>query len=458
MYAALPTKNYYWDGISFSLAIEGFRDTGPAIIHQNHLLYTPLGLAVRTALAAAGVHVRALYLLQGINMILGALCAWILMRTIQRSTGSLYLALCLGALFAFSAHWWKFATDADAYIPAVLLLLLTFHELAGPDPRPPRVVALFTGAMLMHQLSAIFFPVAALGIARKRGWRTAVFATAAAGALALGAYYAGFRLDDSVQHPETFPAWITSHSNEVSFGFHPVRTATVTAVSYLRLFFGGRARLFVQFFGVFEALCVAALLAALAALVVQLVRGRHNWAFKRVPASWELKLAAVWVAVYAVFLLFWLPRNTFYKLFLLPPLVYAAGCYLARYSGPRRFRLALFTAAVAFPNLAFSVYPNAQTEASVPLSYALRIGRQWSANTVVCYKAYVADNWYIRYFNPRTTWKRLDGDFRLPAREAAQGRDVWLDTTAADLIPSRGPAVDAGEPKHRIRFVKFQPG
>jgi hypothetical protein len=188
--------------------------------------------------------------------------------------------------------------------------------------------------------------------------------------------------------------------------------------------------------------------------MVQLVRGRRDWKF---AGRWNCGLALVWIASYAVFLFFWLPQNTFYKLFLLPPVFYVAGCVLARYAGPRRYRLALFTAAVALSNLTLSIYPYTHAAANVALTFAHNVGRLWSDKTVVFYEGYGPDDWTIRYFNPHTTWIRLWGHLDWPEREAAKGKDVWLDTTASDLFPPDrlGPGQQVVTSKNRIRFFRY---
>src|SRR5271170_3967544 len=112
VYAILPTKNYYWDGIAFAQAIEqagGLRSPGfvANLLHPNHLIYNLIGGLVWNAVRGLGFHVRALPVLQAINMVAGAACAWLMQRTLLRLTGSTYLSITLTLLFAFSAIFWK---------------------------------------------------------------------------------------------------------------------------------------------------------------------------------------------------------------------------------------------------------------------------------------------------------------------------------------------------------------
>ena len=93
------------------------------------------------------------------------------------------LALAGSLLFGFPATWWKFSTDANAYIPSILLLLCTDYiqarrlearrlearRLEARGWRPPRLEArrstvvaglAHAGAMLFHELAILFLPVA----------------------------------------------------------------------------------------------------------------------------------------------------------------------------------------------------------------------------------------------------------------------------------------------------------
>jgi hypothetical protein len=88
---------------------------------------------------------------------------------------------------------------------------------------------------------------------------------------------------------------------------------------------------------------------------------------------------------------------------------------------------------------------------------------------VVYYSDFIVDDWYIRYFNPQTTWKQLDpldgaGNFAQEAeRDIDAGDEVWVDGTAAAVLKQSGQVAaahfsDAHEdnfPKHPIRFHRW---
>jgi hypothetical protein len=479
VYASLPTKNYYWDGISFAQAIEhadGLKSPGVwgNLVHPNHLVYQVIGYLVWVAVRGFGFQGRALAVLQAINMVAGAACVWLMQRTLLRTTGSAYLGTTLSAMFAFSALFWRYATDADAYIPSVMFLVAAFYVLStSAQPRPLLVGILHVGAMLVHQLAVLFFPAAALGIFMKGGWKNLWRYCVVAG-IALPAYYAGFRLQGGDPSLPPFGRWLTNHSPDSSFSFNLPRNLAFTAVSYTRIFFGGTGRL-LQFFGPFMLVTLILLGIVLVVLIVIVVRCRAdlrlmNWHAGENgslrPCFW---VAVAWFAAYFVFLFFWLPQNTFYKLFSLPAILFMAAPLLAQYRGPRRNRLALFAAAMMLANLALYIFPYSRPDYNQSLKFAVGIRPLWSDRTVVYYRTFTVDDWFVRYFNPQTTWKAMDmGDgvaaFAASAGlDAASGHEVWVDMTAAEVLAAGGAAAhfeavqEDNYPKHPIRFFRWAP-
>ena len=476
VYAALPTRNYYWDGVSFAQDIEqcgGFRSPffWASLIRPNHLLYDGIGYFAWIAVRGLGLQVRAIAVLQAMNMVLAAACVRIVQRTLFRLTQSVYLSTTLTLLFAFSAIFWRFATDADAYIPSVLFLVACFHVLStSSKPRPLLVGLLHAGAMLVHQLAIFFFPAAALGAYLKGGRRSLLQYCAVAAGVTLPVYCAGFWLQQRSTHVSAFVHWLTFHSPDVTFTFNMPKDLAITLMNYPRLFFGGTGRL-LQFFGPFMLITVVLLAVVLTALLTVVFRHRKELRLLhfRLRPTLPMRMAVVWFVSYAVFLFFWLPWNTFYKLFCLPAIILIVALALTGYEGPRRYRLALLVAAMALANLAFYIFPYSRPDYNQALRFAHRMGEVWSDRTVVYYSDFIVDDWYIRYFNPRTTWKQIDpvngvADFGQDAdRELAAGREVWVDGPTAAVLAQRWPGVvahfDAAQedafPKHPIRFYRW---
>src|SRR5215208_5199363 len=165
IYLSFPTRVYYWDGIEFAQAIEDASTLNASLVHPNHLIYNFAGYLFYKLLRAFGFELRAITALQILNSLLSAACAGVLFAILRNTLRSLYLSVCLTLLFAFSATWWKFSTDANAYIPSVLFLLVSFY-LVLPDrkPAPLPLAILFATAMCFHQLAIVTFPVFALGV------------------------------------------------------------------------------------------------------------------------------------------------------------------------------------------------------------------------------------------------------------------------------------------------------
>jgi hypothetical protein len=165
-----------------------------------------------------------------------------------------------------------------------------------------------------------------------------------------------------------------------------------------------------------------------------------------------------------VFLFFWLPQNTFYRVFYLPALVLLLGLALAALPqiGERRtYVIALFVTAVSLANFLFLIYPFSQVEKFLPLAFAVEMSREWPAGTVVYYAATNSDAQLVRYFNPQTEWQLLP-------EQPPPGS--WLETTAIDRLsatpqgalwlrehtrPEKSRELNTGA--HRIRFVQVEP-
>src|SRR6476660_2529008 len=137
LYLAFPTKVYYWDGIVFAQAIEDATRVNISLAHPNHLLYNFAGYGFYKLLRSISADLRAITALQILNSLVSAACAALLFLILRDTLRSNYCSTCLTLLFALSATWWKFSTDANAYIPSVFFLLLSFYlVLPGRKPRP----------------------------------------------------------------------------------------------------------------------------------------------------------------------------------------------------------------------------------------------------------------------------------------------------------------------------------
>ncbi|MGH9663946.1 MAG: hypothetical protein ACRD9L_05955, partial [Bryobacteraceae bacterium] len=181
VYLLLPTRMYYWDGVSFAIDIEKARGPADPLFHRHFLVYKILANWMYRLFQWAAHPVRALYVMQAANALLAAACVALVFLILRRMTLSTAASAALALLFAFSATWWRFATNVDSYIGSVFCLLLSYASLRLPEPAAgargrPRLVSaalLHAAAMLLHQLAVWFFPAAVVflwmrpGVARK---------------------------------------------------------------------------------------------------------------------------------------------------------------------------------------------------------------------------------------------------------------------------------------------------
>src|SRR6266516_597846 len=165
LYAAFLTRTYYWDGVLFSLQIEGVHrgELSHAILfHPNHLLYSALGYVLYSAALACGSNARAITVLQIFNVAVSVAAGFLVFVLSKRITNSSMTALFCWLLFAFGATWWKFSTDADSYILSVLFLILTIIFVLESSARVIPAALCHTAAMLFHELAVfMYFPVIA---------------------------------------------------------------------------------------------------------------------------------------------------------------------------------------------------------------------------------------------------------------------------------------------------------
>lgn len=485
------TKNYYWDGVFFSQAIEDARSINSSLIHPSHLLDQLFVYFVYRAVVWSGIHARALTVFQVSNCVLSAVAAAIVFRICARLFKSTYVSLVAAAMFAFSATWWKFSADADAYILAVLLLLACFYFLL-PERRPRTflVAILHAAAMLIHQLSMFFFPVALVGIliqtrGRPRHERALELVRygATVTAITLIVYYATFRMIFGPAPVSRFVSWITYFSPEHGFTFSVWGNFIYSVRSQWRVFFGGRVA-FIRDFSNFRMYALAAIAASLAIafLVVTFGRVRELKGIVSAAATGAKRfrelavLCIVWIVPYVIFLFFFIPQNTFYRLLYLPAIVLLIGAFMAaaesRLNHVRRYRAALFAAAMCAANLAFLQYPYSQARANPPLQLAMKLNQAWPAGTTIYFSELTSDNSLVKYFNPGTVWIATTPEElrqRLSSRSNAE-RTLWIDTTIMDRVSETAegkrwleshaitqPQFELVNSKYRIRFAQLRP-
>ena len=550
LYLAFLTKAYYWDGVVFAQAIEDVAGRAAPVSslgHPNHLVYNFAGYFFYRLLRSLGLggDLRAITALQILNCFFSAGSATILFLILRNTLRSTYLPACLTLLFALSATWWKFSTDANAYIPSVFFLLLSFY-LVLPERRPhPVWCALsFFAAMCFHELAVIAFPVFALGVylqdhtlASSRKLRNVIALTVVSSVLIVGAYAAAFYFASGSLNISRLLHWTASYSPDADTRFHLSSNLAYSLRGQVRLFFGGRLNLLRGLLNpaiiVLLALLALSVLWLLYAVLANLLTLKQRLRVGRVatehkevrpiaqrvsrpdtgrivrrpdaePIVWRpdsepivsrldtepivsrpdsepivwpppllssrartvLLLGLVWVVVYLVFLFFWLPQNTFYRVFYLPGITILLGLALSALSttaSRRGFATAAFVIAAGLANFLFLIYPFSHVEKYPPLAFALQMNHEWPRDTVIYYAAQNSDEALVRYFTPGTQWKLLKEPF--PPDTGA-----WLETTAIDRLSATPDGArwlqthtrpetlhELNNGAYKIRFIQLSP-
>lgn len=462
LYLLFPAKNYFFDGIAFAQAIEDARRLDTTLVHPNHLLYNVVGYLFYKLTHAAGIPLRAIQALQVMDGLLSVLSACVLFRILRLSVRSVYLCWVLTLLFAFSATWWKFSVDADAYVASVFFLLLSFYLIHPARKARPLLVALaFSASMCFHQLAVFFYPVAVLGLYLQTAPRPnrqrvlAILQFSVAGfLLTCGTYYLCFYLATGKLDLLFYVRWLTSFSPDASFTFNPWANFMHTLRGHVRLLFGGRFNLIKGLVNPFIAALMLLLAAAVALFIWRLLRNLGELKLRwgqilkhEAQAKPLMMLCALWIFVYVAFLFVWLPFHTFYRLFYLPAIILLAGLVLAPLAAPgdggggRRYRAALFVLIIALSNFLFIVFPYSHAHKYPPLALALDISGAWPKGTIVYYANTNADNALFRYANPATHWRQLRPDETLVPESVLvetyeTGGTLWLDASAIDRAHS----------------------
>ncbi|HEV8367714.1 MAG TPA: hypothetical protein VGQ39_07175 [Pyrinomonadaceae bacterium] len=462
LYLAFPTKNYYWDGITFAQAIEDAHRLRPTLIHPNHLIYNVVGYYFYQLLHTIGFNVRALTALILLNSILGAIAGVVLFVILKALLQSLYLATFLTLIFSLSATWWRFSTDADAYIISVTFLILSFYVLL-PDKRSHPFLAgfLFSVSMCFHQLAVFFGPVAMLGLVfQEVGSGKRVCALLKFGltsfVLTTVAYLSCFYFAAVNFSLVAFMRWVSSYSPDAPLSSNVGGMARYSLRGQVRLFFNGRFNLLNGLFNPVVIFLIVLLAIAVGVLCYLTLKNFARPGLKSFRVLLDdsrsrpvVLMSIVWIAIYLAFLFVWLPQHTFYRLFYLPPIILFMGLLAAaRYHFAiyrPTCRLALLAVVVGLANFLFSIYPYSHAEKVPPTKFALEMSQEWAAGTVVYYALENSDMSLVRYFTPSTTWVLLTNTDALNNQLSdiyARGSTAWLETTAIDRLASTSQGAD----------------
>ena len=457
VYLGFPTKNYYWDGISFASTIEKAEHLESSLIHPHHPLYSVVGFFLYRAALLVSADIRAVHVLQIANSLLSACCLWVFFKVVRDLFQSIYLSSLLTLAFAFSSTWWKYSTDADSYVPSVLFLLIATHYLFSASKIQPVPIALaHVLAMLFHQLGLFFYPVVVTKIFLERSLsmrarlRLILIYSVTASTLTIAVNYYCFHLQTGLFGLSDFARWLTTYLNEgnaYSFSFDLIKAIGLTLTGQVRLFFQGRFNWILGNLSLPILLLLSLLTFTILLLlkrIVEIRSLRFKFQFTKLfDAIDKPKFGAllVWILSYVGFLLFWYPYFTPYRIYYLPPLLILFGAIVkSKADEPRRLpTLGLLVMAMALSNFLFFIFPLSQEENYPPLSFAMQLRDSLVPGTVVFYNKSTADNQLVRYFNPTSDWRKFDAS-RLSDLEsqlsAQNGNAVWIDTSGIDQLAS----------------------
>lgn len=487
-YLATLTADYYWDGITFALQIEKVAKMQRGtylLFHQNHLLYNGLGYLLYRIANAVSPTIRGLYVLQIANTVAGAAGVGIFFRMAERLSGSRYLAVISSAVLAFSAVWWKLATDADAYIVSVLLMLICANTLLSSRPRCLLAGLSLAGAMLMHQLASLFYLAAMVAIftspsiEKKRSF-AAKFSTLAWGTT-IACYYLCANLFHDIKEPLGLANWAVSNQSGVSPSSNPLRGLALLLRGNLETVVGHSFALYRNQGGWPEKLFAWGALILLILLLLMFARTLRSAGFLKgffsvTPQAREVWKACApmliaWIGTYIIFLIFWEPWQVLYRVFYLPPLALALGLALRNYhttagNSPTAVPVVAVGALLLF-NLAFYISPHMRA-ASNPLVVAARDAQHiWNGKTVIYFAGHTEADTAFEYFNDQTEWRRftavaqvgIDDEIQLTS---SQGGQVWLNKGAAELVDSawlapraHGREIILESPNASVRYVEL---
>ena len=419
MYLATPTANYYWDGLAFAQKIErvaAHAHNANPLFHRNHLLYNAIGYLLYVVPHGFGLPWRAISVLQIASTVSCAVGVGIFFGIARRISGSLYIACVGSALLAVSTCWWKAATDADAYSLSVVPVLVCAATLLSEHPRWYLAGLGLAGAMLIHELAALFYPAAIVAVLLsdriENRFKFGLKLTALAWGITVVSYYAVAAWMFGITSPMDVIKWAGSNPYGVAFS-NPLTTLATFPKYQLDLIFGHDFKGFRLFGGAVEVVFASiGLLAVCAAAFVISRRASVKEGLKSiwrispdVRCQWKrtMPVLLVWIATYALFLIVWEPYVLHYRIYYAPPVVLIFVLVLSNYhhrsfSSPSG-AAALAVTALFFLNLAFFIAPHMRSNSSSQVAAAREPSKKCDGRAIVYFTDRSAIEGAFQYFN-----------------------------------------------------------
>ena len=304
----LRAANQTPDGLSYAVAVR----SGLDMFHPHHMIYVPVSRAIHLA---TGVDPITATLWQNLFWtVVVAFAAWRLAGLVF--SGRLVRVLAAGALLAARGVM-IYTVRVETYLPALACLALAAALAADRPVRSWLLAPALALAVLYHQTNVLFvLPLLVLmapgprGAAWSTGKRRAALILGGAAGLVLLVYAAGFRIEGS---PGGFWAFALSYARAPieawgNFGYFSPQGVSLLTVSQIRMILPVRDGA--------ALLGGAAMFSALVFLAAW-----HIERIRRKARHLQLRLfSLVFLAVYLLFFLWWMPSDADFFLATLLPL------------------------------------------------------------------------------------------------------------------------------------------
>lgn len=405
IYLLIPTKMYYIDGVYYAEHIENMPWHLNAF-HPHHLLYLPIAHFVYNAIHAIIPALKAMTFLQVSNAIFGALSLWIFSLILGKVeiglTGRIFAIVILGSSYTF----WHHASDANIYIPASFLCLLTILIILSDSFDKSQLmqfclIVLLAFASMIHQISLVML-VPAVIYMLSSGLKQSRIAAIRVGVFTLLILIIGYAYIFALYHGDTpatsanFIRWVTAFGQgEHYFTIseeHPGKPPDVIARGHAHAFFplkplervlydqkSGDTPAKIRLYKYFLRLTCLSLLAYIIILLLIKDEERKRKGF----------LFFIIFIVYFIITSVFMPENHFYRIFYLPSLI--AIWAMAFASLPKEYKkilkpvIAILIALFFINNLTKGIIPESKAENNPYLALTREINSFTTSDDVVIF-------------------------------------------------------------------------
>ena len=393
IYALLPTKMHFADGLYFAYHLEEFPISHAW--HPHHLLWLPLMHVIFDALHSIIPSLRAMTFFQLSNAILGGLTVYLMIKFVSLISGNRIAGIIIGLMFGFSWGMLHYSADANIYIIILLLMLVAAILITSGNELSRKNAIIATILMIiitsLHQIGFFFsFAILTAIILRspaKDKIKTAVFCASLYAIVTITMYYAVFLMIRPLLFAElqqSFIAWMTSYGSHKSFwsisdmGFFPAQE--IFEYTQFGAFFHNqdilKVRASLNFKGTYNTNVIniffhVVILFSALILLFQVILKKH------IPNRSIKTILLIWFFSYFIFNQLYCAFEIHFKLFFIIPLL-AIWTLLILESSPRELKIwnyiaVSFIIAMAVWNFATGVIPESKPEFNPFIKQVMKI-------------------------------------------------------------------------------------